>query len=334
MAYDLPDPIAYMVGISGPSSSGKTTLARLLHRIFSGAKVHIEGAPQYDQLHTFMIHEDDFYKPDNKIPYVTLPSGTKIQDWDTPTAIDTDWLSMALSYARMNGRLPNSIASKEDQNASGPTGVPETLIAELRQHVEKRLSSVPASYKMRQSIAFLEGFLLFAPPKDRPSIWGEEHPSQSIHESINLSLFLPASYTNVKARREGRDGYVTIGGDQPPPGPGMCSKPEIDLDTAMTDAPQNFWVDPPGYVDDIVWPRYLKYHEWLLIPVDERAAAKGDWVQAFGEGEKCHTDVGVRVAPGEGAVRMDVVLRWAVEEVLAAMLKKYDPGYPAKPRGT
>ncbi|KAJ5988062.1 hypothetical protein N7481_003272 [Penicillium waksmanii] len=353
MAYDPPDPVTYMVGISGPSSSGKTTLARLLHRIFSGARVHIEGAPQYDQLHTFMIHEDDFYKPDNRIPYITLPSGTKIQDWDTPTAIDTDWLSLALSHARMNGRLPNSIASKEDQNVSGPTGVPETLIAELRQLVEKQLSSVPASYKMRQSIAFLEGFLLFAPPKDRPSIWGEEHPSQSIHEQINLSLFLPAPYTAVKARREGRDGYVTIGGDQPPPGPGNVvssnissagsgsgstptpsSKPEIDLDTAGTDSPQNFWVDPPGYVDDIVWPRYLEYHEWLLIPVDQRAAAKGDWVQAFGEGEKCHTDVGVRVAPGEGAVGMDVVLRWAVEEVLTALLKKYDPGHPAKPRVT
>ena len=29
---------------------------------------------------------------------------------------------------------------------------------------------------------------------------------------------------------------------------------------------QNFWVDPPGYVDDIVWPRYVGDHSWLIIP--------------------------------------------------------------------
>ena len=42
---------AVIVGISGCSSSGKTTLARLLRDIFPN---------------TFILHEDDFYKQDDQ----------------------------------------------------------------------------------------------------------------------------------------------------------------------------------------------------------------------------------------------------------------------------
>ena len=62
---------AVVIGISGPSSSGKTTLARLLQRIFYGVK---SAAPD-KHLNTFIIHEDDFYFPDDKYvrthPYLT-----------------------------------------------------------------------------------------------------------------------------------------------------------------------------------------------------------------------------------------------------------------------
>lgn len=42
---------AVVVGLSGCSSSGKTTLARLLRDIFPN---------------TFVLHEDDFYKPETE----------------------------------------------------------------------------------------------------------------------------------------------------------------------------------------------------------------------------------------------------------------------------
>lgn len=42
---------AVVVGISGCSSSGKTTLARLLRDIFPGS---------------FILHQDDFYKPETE----------------------------------------------------------------------------------------------------------------------------------------------------------------------------------------------------------------------------------------------------------------------------
>lgn len=46
-----------IIGISGPSSSGKTTLARLLQTVFSGLD---------DQSNLLLLHEDDFYLPDNR----------------------------------------------------------------------------------------------------------------------------------------------------------------------------------------------------------------------------------------------------------------------------
>jgi uridine kinase len=42
---------AFIIGISGCSSSGKTTLARLLRDIFPDS---------------FILHEDDFYKPEEE----------------------------------------------------------------------------------------------------------------------------------------------------------------------------------------------------------------------------------------------------------------------------
>lgn len=57
---------AVVIGISGPSSSGKTTLARLLQRIFCGVNLHEPTQPKETRLNTFIIHEDDFYFPDDK----------------------------------------------------------------------------------------------------------------------------------------------------------------------------------------------------------------------------------------------------------------------------
>jgi nicotinamide/nicotinate riboside kinase len=54
-------PKALIVGISGPSSSGKTTLARLLQRVFCGVPLNTTQS-----LNTFIIHEDDFYYPDDQ----------------------------------------------------------------------------------------------------------------------------------------------------------------------------------------------------------------------------------------------------------------------------
>ncbi|OQE43053.1 hypothetical protein PENCOP_c003G04437 [Penicillium coprophilum] len=319
---------ALIIGISGPSSSGKTTLARLLQRIFYGVNLK----PKDQCLNTFIIHEDDFYFPDDKIPYTTTRSGAKIQDWDTAAAIDIPFLSQALRYVREEGTLPPRLRSKEDQNDQTSSGVSDELVQELRDVVGSRLLDETGKRK-EKTIAFLEGFLLFAPPRSESE--KEEHVLRSVHDAIDLHLFLPAEYELVKARREGRSGYVTVGAAPEPPvettgdeGDGKA-RTEVDLNAEDDRPPQNFWVDPPGYVDDIVWPRYVTDHAWLLTTEDEgddmkghQALGEADLVRMVGDGTRARTDVGVEVAPGCGSAGMDVVLRWAVDLILRYYLDR------------
>lgn len=203
----------------------------------------------------------------------------------------------------------------------------------------------------------MEGFLLYAPPPRPVESFESEsgsgktqeeytkegrrpHPLRKVQDQIHLPLFLPAPYEKVKTRREGRTGYVTIGPDsnqpkdQPPPGENnLQTRPdvEINLDEDALDEntnnnnnePQSFWVDPPGYVDDIVWPRYIGDHSWLIIPDhplngdEDKGSEK--FIRAFGQGVNVRNDVGIKIAPGKGGVGMDVVLRWAVEEILECL---------------
>lgn len=97
-------------------------------------------------------------------------------------------------------------------------------------------------------------------------------------------------------------------------------KREIDLDAEDDGPPQNFWVDPPGYVDDIVWPRYVEDHNWLLVVNED---IEGDLVKRVGEGLDIREDAGVKVAPGKGAVGMEEVLKWAVHEILLFVVDQY-----------
>lgn len=182
------------------------------------------------------------------------------------------------------------------------------MVSELRDVVAERLAASAGT-----TIAFMEGFLLYAPP-------GSDHVLRRVHEQIALPLFLPASYENVKARREGRSGYVTIG---PAPEESETAEVgekggEVDLEGEDDRPPQNFWVDPPGYVDDVVWPRYVEDHAWLLVPEGD----EGDLVKRIGSGLNVRRDVGVKVVP-EGEVDLETMLKWAVEEVLGA----YSSGY-------
>ena len=167
----------------------------------------------------------------HRIPYVTTPSGRRLQDWDCADAIDLPLLESTLQHVHNRGALPPQLHSKEDQNSVGESGVSD---GEVRAHhgaVASWLSKseLPESVKSI-TICILDGFLLYSDPA-KPSI------PQRITDLLDLKLFIRSDYARTKSRREARKGYVTLEG---------------------------FWEDPEGYVDEVVWPNYVVEHKWMF----------------------------------------------------------------------
>lgn len=283
----------------------------------------------------------------NRIPVVRTSKGELVQDWDTIGAIDVGFMSSALAYVREHGTLPPRLRSKEDQNEASDPRVEKSTVEAIRDEVVKKLSDIfPSLGEEGESftIAFLEGFLLFAPPAAEDP----EHVLRHVHDNIHLHIFLPAPYDVVKARREARSGYVTIG---PAPTPDATRENNdddnknkdgeslnIDLEKKEEgdNEPQNFWTDPPGYVDDIVWPRYVQDHAWLLAAEDDTTTQQSladrhaavassestqktteELLRLAGQGVNVRSDAGVVVAPGKGEKPTRAILRWAVDEIFS-----------------
>jgi len=230
---------AVIVGISGVSSSGKTTLARLLRDIH----------PK-----TFILHEDDFYKTDTEIPV----NKDGVQDWDCLESINLPELEKALEHIKLHGTLPDWLESKEDQNSVGESGVVKERIAELKKEAHDLLSGGQRNVP----IAIIDGFLLFS----------EE--MKAVRELFDIKLLLRTDYKTAKSRREARSGYVTLEG---------------------------FWEDPPGYVDNVVWPNYVKDHAFLFENGDVEGVVKQDVCRRLG----------IKVMPEEAQGNMTDCVEWA-----------------------
>ncbi|KAL2680574.1 hypothetical protein Neosp_008176 [[Neocosmospora] mangrovei] len=246
---------ALIVAISGCSSSGKTTLARLLRDIFPN---------------TFILHEDDFYRPEAELP---MKNG--LLDWDCPEAIDIPGMAESLAYIRQHASFPAwnqlslkpTLESKEDQNSVGKCPVSESTVAAQRAKVEAALGQEhPLRSNLR--LCLLDGFLLYSPSM------------AAIKPNLDIKLFLRTTYAKAKARREARDGYVTLEG---------------------------FWADPPGYVDKIVWPNYVEQHAWMFEGGDVEGEFRIDVLEK--EGVKVQDKVG---ADGD----IEKTFEWTVDTIL------------------
>ncbi|KAK5660796.1 hypothetical protein OQA88_12164 [Cercophora sp. LCS_1] len=190
-----PPPKAITIGISGCSSSGKTTLARLLRDIFPS---------------TFILHQDDFY-----LPETSLPTKHGLLDWDCAAAISIPDLESALSHIRTHGTFPPTISSKEDQNSVGTIPVTDAQLSEIRNRVSQWLSPGSPGHKIFSSeirICLLDGFLLYSPPE-----------FTQVMSNLDIKLFLLVSREKATRRREARDGYVTLEGFWTDP-PGYVDK--------------------------------------------------------------------------------------------------------------
>ncbi|KAH8648805.1 hypothetical protein BGZ60DRAFT_423014 [Tricladium varicosporioides] len=177
---------AIMVGISGASSSGKTTLSRLLRDIFPCA---------------FILHEDDFFKGDDSLP---IKNG--IKDGDCVEALKVPELVAVLEYIRYHGSLPEDFKSHEDQNLVGDCHIPVSIIASLKAKVTAWTTPGQPGHRIlvaapsRANICIVDGFLLYAPA------------ISAIHRFLDVKLFLPINFSTAKKRRDDRGPYVTKDG--------------------------------------------------------------------------------------------------------------------------
>ncbi|CAM1509467.1 Fc.00g032060.m01.CDS01 [Cosmosporella sp. VM-42] len=181
-------------------------------------------------------------------------------------------MAESLAYIREHAAFPPTLDSKEDQNSVGKCPVSDSVIASQKTKVNQAL---PSSHSLHSTLrlCLLDGFLLFSPSM------------AAIQSSLDIKLFLRASYAKAKARREARDGYVTLEG---------------------------FWADPPGYVDKIVWPNYVQEHAWMFEEGDVEGEFKVDVLEKEG----------IKVMKGGVDGDMEKMLEWTVDTILEELKKR------------
>lgn len=235
-----------LLALSGPSSCGKTTLARLLNRIFPDSSI---------------LHADDYYLPDSQIP---IHNG--VQDWDCAEAMDIKRLVTALKRIKAGETVDavrDGLPTTETPEAAGVKSmVDEEVLGRLQHEVA---TWEAAMRKQRQewerpSLVMVDGFLLY----------GES--MHEVREQLDIKILLCSKYEDSKRRREAREGYETLEG---------------------------YWQDPPGYFDQIVWPNYIKNHEFLFQHGDVQGQVN----------EAAAQKIGIEVVPGMGQKALEETLQ-------------------------
>jgi nicotinamide/nicotinate riboside kinase len=101
----------------------------------------------------------------------------------------------------------------------------------------------------------------------------------ALQPQLDVKLFLRTTAAKALARRAARSGYVTLEG---------------------------FWEDPPGYVEKIVWPNYVRYHAFLFKGGDVEGEVDADVAR----------ERGIEYMKGGADEDMGKVLEWAVEVLM------------------
>jgi nicotinamide/nicotinate riboside kinase len=202
-----------------------------------------------------------------EIPVVQTSDGQKLQDWDCFESIDLAAFLKMLAYVKANGKVPTEFESKEDQNAVGAVNIDPHTV---QSHTAKaaELFTTSSDVRSRVKIVIVDGFLLFS------------ESMSEIRSLFDIKLLLTLDHDTVKRRREARAGYVTLEG---------------------------FWQDPPGYVDLIVWPNFVKDHGFLFCQGD---VAGGDVDE-----EVCRR-LEILCMPKGAMEDMTVCFGWAMDVIL------------------
>ncbi|CAO1637028.1 unnamed protein product [Sympodiomycopsis kandeliae] len=180
-------PRVLLVGIGGPTCSGKTTLTKhLLNLITSNRSSRIKS---------FIIHQDDFAPPESSLVW-----NEKVQsaDWDDPdTSVLWEKLRKTIDHVKRTGTLPDDHSSHDELNP-----LPDLPISdELRKRLELDMVEIlkQGQQNLPTHIVFVDGFLLYF--------------DQVVRQQIDVPIFLRIGRSLLKERRDARGGYVTADGD-------------------------------------------------------------------------------------------------------------------------
>lgn len=179
-------------------------------------------------------------------------------------------MTESLKHITQHGTFPPTHDSKEDRNSISACPVPNSVIAEMRTKVEEWAASTAGQVLKSRRLCILDGFLMYP------------DSMKDIHPYLPLKLFVRTTHARCKQRREARDGYATVEG---------------------------WWVDPPGYVDKIVWPNYVRDHGFMFENGDVEGRYKKDVLK--------EEDIKTISEDKEGNI--EEMLRWVVDEVMKAV---------------
>ena len=169
------EPTVFLLGISGPSSAGKTTLAHILSSVFTP---HVQ----------LLLHGDDFCKDISLIP-----TCNGYIDADGPSGVDFEKLVETLDYVKANGAKPpsNFTSWQSDvfpgQEARALRMVPQDTLKQLRDKVSSQLGDA------KYTIVIIEGFLLY-------------HLSE-VRRRLDGKLFVRLDHQEARRRRLTRPSY-------------------------------------------------------------------------------------------------------------------------------
>lgn len=232
-------PITFFLGISGPSSAGKTTLVHFLVRVFT---LHIHHHFNHHH-HLLILHGDDFCKEISLLPLHYGANGvSSYPDADGPASVDFEKLIETLDYikAKEGSEFPEGFKSWQldvfpDQEAGALKMVSGDLLRDLSESVSARLQAAAAE---TYSIVIVEGFLLY-------------HLAE-IRRRLDCRLFLRLSHEEARRRRLGRPSY------------GVKATKEGE-----------FW-KTEEYFEEVVWRNYVEMHGELFRGGDVEGKADGE----------------------------------------------------------
>ncbi|KAK5781716.1 hypothetical protein RI543_000902 [Arxiozyma heterogenica] len=159
-----------LVGLSGCSSSGKTTIAKLTSNLID---------------RSILIHEDDFFKHDDQIP---INPKYNIANWDSPEALDLSLFSKELDHIRETGQTKTELIHNNNVDDLDKFQINPSILDQIR----LKYSNIDSNLR----IVIADGFMLFN--------------DDDIRSKFDIKLLIRAPYEQLKKRRAARNGYQTL----------------------------------------------------------------------------------------------------------------------------